>query len=476
MFRQLIIAAILATAAILVWIGTPSAEAVAQDSCPTPGQNISPISEFDLLSVTGSNPTASAQQSIDVTGRDGQQLMLTFTFDQQKQNANDTLESVIGEVTLGGEVMFTNTILHEGPALNETLTRSWIVPSGATHVTLQANLTITNDPPNSYTSGSLYLRVNNISLVTPDTPCETEMPDAPSWLAVCGVVGESDVTVPAPPENVLIDSSGWSEAGIWTVMYSPEYGYALPDGFQRMYTFTHPGLCETDSPNPPAQSAVCGPDNDAVSISDQPAGVVLESDSLWQINSRVITFTMEPGFTTSGKLSFTLKDEAISCPVEEIGKQVTIIFDTSDSGSIEGTSYALYTPIASQTGASPFAEGVIGPNNSVVFDGLIAGEYRLTASPAGYEPVDTTFSVKDDSDPQEVLVSVTAIQIPPTQVPTSEPTVVPTAIADQPVVALPNTGTGSGGNAGLFVVVGIASVALCITILGVGRFGPPTHR
>lgn len=168
---------LLAIAAVIAGSAVFTASTSAQtQGCPVPPENISPVEELDLLLVRGSDPTDSDQVTIDVTGRDGQVLTLSFTTDQQIQNADGSLESVTARVLVDGVEVFSNTRFTGDERAIILVSRLWTVPAGATHMTLQATLTLNNEPPETYTSGYLYFGVEDISLLTPEIPCPEMTP------------------------------------------------------------------------------------------------------------------------------------------------------------------------------------------------------------------------------------------------------------------------------------------------------------
>src|SRR5690606_5953451 len=103
-------------------------------------------------------------------------------------------------------------------------------------------------------------------------------------------------------------------------------------------------------------TAICGPNNDAISLPVQPQGVLVE-DSGWDDNERIITLAPDDGyaFPTGTTTEYRYEDEDIPCEEPEPGvTQLTVLLVTSDGGSIEGTPYQLYAPIASQVPSAPF--------------------------------------------------------------------------------------------------------------------------
>lgn len=278
---------------------------------------------------------------------------------------------------------------------------------------------------------------------------------------LCGD-NNDEVTLPAAQPGITIEDDGWF-GNVRVINLVAQGDYEFPPDTVTRFEFTDRGDCLTADPIPPRLTAICGPINDVVTIPDQPANVFTD-DSGWVNNQRTITFTPAEGYAlpASSANVVALTDANVDCVVEPIGKMVTVNFQTSDGGSIEGTSYSIYAPVASQVTQPVFAEGMTGPENQIVLEGIIPGDYRLVSSPDGYEPVDTILCISDSADAQEITVEVTALQIP---VPTVAPTEVPAPTAAV-VSGLPETGAGTESGFGMLALTGLLAAAF-LTLTGV---------
>ncbi|MCO5216917.1 MAG: hypothetical protein M9950_12325 [Thermomicrobiales bacterium] len=337
--------------------------------------------------------------------------------------------------------------------------------------------------------------------------CVTDAPIMPAQAAVCGVDNDT-VTVPVQPANVVVDDTGWAD-GKRTVTFSAAEHYVLPDDVKTEYVFTDAGPCLTDAPLPPVQVAICGPDNDTVTLAQTaPQGISLDSDTGWIDNARMIAYAIEPGYAVVGATTFALTDANDPCPPET--QQAIVQLETSDGGSVEGAPYGLYAPVASQlTDVTPYMEGTIGAGNQIVLNDLTPGSYRITINAVGYEPVDEVIVIKDVVGVQTIALRIQAMQVPtpeptaasptpePTVVsPTPEPTLTPEPTASvatpgttpqptasgtptdattpQPTTTTAVSGlpvTGSGGNGG-FIWLATALFGLALMAVGVGMKRP----
>lgn len=301
-------------------------------------------------------------------------------------------------------------------------------------------------------------------------PCNFLAPVTPditlvSQIRVCG---PNNDTVAFSQDGLTFTMDTWVDNEN-TVTFQAIGGYYIPENATSILTITDSGPCEVTPDLSGEPVAVCGPDNDAFMVADQPEGVVID-DSGWSDGQRTITasareyYAIAPGVTTER----TLKDEGVPCEVEPEGTQLKLVFATSDQASIEGTSFQILSEMASQSTSPVYAEGVIGANNVTVIEGVLAGEYRLVAEPDGYLPIDFAFNVGADEATQEVIVEVVAVQVAPT--PTS-PTVEPTATPTSVVTGLPETGAGSGSSGTMTALPACLSIVMAAVLFGNRRFG-----
>lgn len=290
--------------------------------------------------------------------------------------------------------------------------------------------------------------------------CEIEGLTAPVHTAVCGIHNDT-VTVPEGIENVTITTAGdMAVDGSVTVTYTPDEHYRLPNGIDAEYVFVDAGDCPVTPVAPAVPVAVCGPNNDIVTIPTQPDNLSV-NDHGWQDNERVIEFIPADGYALADGVQslLTFTDADIACEVDPVGTTLVLKFETSDGGSLEGESWEFYAPVASQALHDPYLEGEIGAGNQVVLEEIIAGTYRVVVDADGYEPVDAMIIVTAQNASEEHVIEVMAIQpvVTPTPSPTVEPTVEPTKPA---VTGLPATGSGSDNG-----LAWISLTLVAITIL-----------
>lgn len=310
--------------------------------------------------------------------------------------------------------------------------------------------------------------------------------------AVCGDQNDTFITT---QENIEISLGEWTDNSVM-VTASAAAGYYIPTDTQSEFEFVDEGPCMVIPVPPTAPVAVCGPNNDSVEVPGQPDGVLV-TDTGWVGNERTIAFTADEanGYAIVDEigLSYLATDGNIPCDETPVGVQLTVILKTSDGGSIEGTSYQVFAPMASQIVPMPYAEGMVNADNRIVLEELLPGEYRLVTPPNGYEPIDTTVSVTEGADQQEITIDVTAIQVAPTPSPepttaptvepTVQPTVEPTSIptdevtvaptqepAATAVTGLPQTGTGPDSGSMIIGLSGLLAVALVAIGIGSRRF------
>ncbi|MCA9833328.1 MAG: hypothetical protein KC435_05240 [Thermomicrobiales bacterium] len=208
--------------------------------------------------------------------------------------------------------------------------------------------------------------------------CETAAPIPPVQTAVCGTNNDT-VTVPDQPANVLVSDTDWVN-GQRTITFSAAADHVLPSGTQTEYVFIDAGLCETAAPIPPTQSAVCGIDNDTVSIPDQPANVLV-SDTGWVNGERIITFSAADDYVlpTGTQTEYVFIDEG-PCVADSVNVPVQTAVCGPDNDSID-------IPEDQPVGIS-FGEdsGWIGNQRIISFD--VDPNYTATG--------ETTFTFVDD--------------------------------------------------------------------------------
>lgn len=182
------------------------------------------------------------------------------------------------------------------------------------------------------------------------------------------------------------------------------------------------------------------------------------------------TATETPAPTETATPSATPSATASATPTETpVAVETSIRVEMWDGRSIEGSTWNLYAPVASQVITDPYLSGVFDANNAAIFTDLPAGEYRFEVVPQGVAPQQFTISVTDQS--QEIVlqfaepVGTATPGIPGTATPGA--TVSPTATAGtNPVTGLPSTGHGNP-NAGSSILF-VALAASLVIVMGAG--------
>lgn len=340
-------------------------------------------------------------------------------------------------------------------------------------------------------------------------PCPEGVPVPPVQVEICGP-NNDEVVIPDQPAGVIVESDGsWLNGG-WTVTFSADEEFVLPDGTKTTFDLEDENTpCLTGMPLPPVQSAICGSDNDEVVIPDQPPGVIVESDDSWTDGGWKVTFSAAEGrvLPDGAQTTYELVDENMACPIPL--QEVTVNVDMPNNASAEGGIWQVFAPLASQTAMQPYAEGEVGADNTFHLPELVAGEYRLTVTVSGYEPLDTTITIEPSTTELTVHISALQEEITPeptdepatpavtpepteettstvTPTPTEEATVSPTAPAapkneageqtsennTTPVTSLPETGSGSGSGMPILAFGIAASLLLGVwTALNRRKFG-----
>lgn len=414
----------------------------------------------------------------------GQEVTLTATLNLPEGNPHDAANLTLRMAGTGEELPVS---------LTPTLGTGGVLPVEFTY-TIPANFA---DVCSTYSSGmpmelTAYLTGPTYSdpvgfteslMSTAALPCslaDVVTPDV-DLIVQAEVCGDANDTFSTSQEGVELTLGDWADNRA-TITFTAAEGYVFPDGSETSLAVTDDGPCVVTPLQPTMTETVCGPDNDIITIPDQPEGVILH-DSGWQDGNRNISWTPADGYlfpeTVPGGM--IALDRNTSCDQEPVDTQLTVILNTSDGGSIEGTPYQLFAPVASQTVPLPYEEGVVSSDNRIVFEGLLPGEYRLVIAPEGYEPIDMILAVTEGEEQQEITVDIAAIQEPET--PTPEPTVpttpeptAPTTPAAEPTVepnatkqavsGLPETGTGTGSNSMFLSLIGILSAAMIVTVIG----------
>ncbi|MCO5216250.1 MAG: carboxypeptidase-like regulatory domain-containing protein [Thermomicrobiales bacterium] len=163
-------------------------------------------------------------------------------------------------------------------------------------------------------------------------------------------------------------------------------------------------------------------------------------------------------------------------PTEEPeGEQQLIVHITvPGDADISGSPFELWAPTAATFQVGPLYTGVVGPNNTIVIDGLIPGKYRLVVYPEGMDTIEAMIQV-GTAPVTEVLVEVNeegevAVTYLETATPTASPTdPAPTSTTEaDDVTGLPSTGTGQSGNHLVPVLAMLAAAAVLGMIIPMG--------
>lgn len=146
-------------------------------------------------------------------------------------------------------------------------------------------------------------------------------------------------------------------------------------------------------------------------------------------------------------------------PVQQVKVNVVM----PENASAEGALWILHAPETSQQAQAPFAQGVVGADNTFLLPELVPGSYRLQIDIAGYEPVDIVIVIAEDTT--EITVNVNAIEepvptSPPIDTPPSMPTPPPTQ--ESAVTELPSSGSGDG----ISTTIMMSLLAFAVTLIG----------
>ncbi|MCO5219406.1 MAG: hypothetical protein M9953_07705 [Thermomicrobiales bacterium] len=160
---------------------------------------------------------------------------------------------------------------------------------------------------------------------------------------------------------------------------------------------------------------------------------------------------------------------------DSIGDQSLVVVITLPNGqSIEGAPYELYGATASMSMLAPVAQGVVGPNNTIVINDILPGQYRLVVYLSNTAPLQLSVSVgmtpltlvqvevKSDGS---VIVTDTTSSGSGSQTPGGSGTGAPAAGGSQSVSGLPSTGAGPGPT----MLIPLAVAILCLGILSSWR-------
>lgn len=295
-----------------------------------------------------------------------------------------------------------------------------------------------------------------------------------------------------PSETVQIEPGGRVNVGITTfftsdvmntcvdgmMSFSLQFVIVQADGSEVVnYDLPQSLSCSVNPDGPsfaqavvPVPIAECGPNNDIVPTADQPAGIILVSDTGWLDGERTVIFGADEGYFLEGPSEFTFTDAALPCmtgapisPVQvsvcgpnndelEFPMQPENVVLATDSGWVNGSRTVSYTA----------ADGfVMDAKSQFTFtDENIACpvEPEVPTEPEPVDPVPTATPDPVESDPE---------------VTTPDPTAVPADVADTAtqspatVTTLPSTGAGGSMSANAQVGL-LAALSTCVLVLLVG--------
>lgn len=182
--KRLLMVAVLLVTTVGAWLAPGQAVSAQDGDCPVPAIDLITTDSRDI-ETTIANPMASQQDVIDVTGRGGQVLTLSF---DSFIGWGQPIGASTGTVLVDGTPIYSFTRTVESSRV--TTTSQVTVPSGATTLTLTFTHTI-DDPgePSGSNTYTFYLR--NISLLTPELPCPPP-PPPPQSICEQAIAGEGD--------------------------------------------------------------------------------------------------------------------------------------------------------------------------------------------------------------------------------------------------------------------------------------------
>ena len=169
---------------------------------------------------------------------------------------------------------------------------------------------------------------------------------SPAMTEVCGPNNDM-ITFPEQPEGVLPpDDSGWVD-NVRMITYTADQGFWISNS--PIYDFYDSGSPCIVTPMEPTQTAVCGPDNDVITIPSQPEGVELVEDTQWVDNVRSVTFDASAGYVIEGQSIFELIDANVPCPSGAPTPSPTITPEPSPTPTATPTESPTSTPTVAPT-------------------------------------------------------------------------------------------------------------------------------
>ncbi len=191
----------------------------------------------------------------------------------------------------------------------------------------------------------------------------------------------------------------------------------------------------------PTQKAVCGPDNDSITVPDQ-SEAVESTVSAWAGSTRTVTYALKPayqtGYALQGQSTWTFTDAAAPCPIV-MGATVWLdgnrngLRDTDEVGLPDATVRLL------DANGKVFATAVTDAVGAYSFT-VAQGVYTVEIDPLAGYVLTTNNSINGSS----VLGFGLALPLPPSPTVTPSPSVTPSGSA-QPLGTAPSATASPSG-------------------------------
>lgn len=168
----------------------------------------------------------------------------------------------------------------------------------------------------TYVASDGYVISGNATVTATDDndTCVTPVPPVLAW-TVCGPENDNIEFQNQPTGIVEVPSTPW-ENGTYTVIYEPADGYAFPPDVSGIYEFQDVATsCIVVTEVPPVHTAICGPDNDEITVPPQPDGV---------------TYQVFEDYPTAGVTTIEFDADFDHVWSDGAGQTYTIVDDTSE--------------------------------------------------------------------------------------------------------------------------------------------------
>lgn len=186
-----------------------------------------------------------------------------------------------------------------------------------------------------------------------------------------------------------------------------------------------------------------------------PTETVVPTETVTPTETVVPTETATPGTPAATPTETTV-------PVQ---KQTTVRVEMWDGSGIEGATWMLSAPLASQTIADPYLTGVLDANNSTVMTDLPAGDYLFEVTPNGLAPQEFRITISDQSE--EIVLQFAQPAGSATPGATAAPADPTQTAGTKPVTGLPETGNNAAQAGVSTLLVAIAAAAMMV-LMAVG--------